>query len=199
MGFVERDFIEAPSQLFEEWARDPATLQEFAAKPDGTPAPPELLARLKSSEGLGRAAAWSFQAGLSAAALGFHDRDPEGLDLDALFLAMMDPFLPLTMPRDTHLHASWGHLVGYTACYYTYAWSAVVARDFLSLFLARGSLTDPELAGRYAERILEPGGSRPAAELVRDFLGREMSHAAFEAWILDDPYRRRAAAVPRPA
>jgi thimet oligopeptidase len=197
MGFVERDFIEAPSQLFEEWARDPATLREFAAMPDGTPVPPELLDRLKASEGLGRAAGWSFQAGLSAAALGFHERDPTGVDLDALFLTVMDQFMPVTMPRDTHLHASWGHLVGYSACYYTYAWSAVVARDFLSLFLARGSLTDPELAGRYAAKILAPGGSRPAAELVREFLGREMTPAAFQAWILDDPYRRREAAAQR--
>ncbi len=193
MGFVERDFIEAPSQLFEEWARDPATLRQFAATPDGTPVPMELLERLKASEGLGRAGGWSFQAGLSAASLGFHDRDPEGLDLDDLFASIMASYLPVTMPRDLHLHAAWGHLIGYSACYYTYAWSAVVARDFLSVFLARGSLTDPELAERYASKILAPGGSRPAADLVRDFLGREMSPAAFRQWILDDPYRRRSA------
>lgn len=196
MGFVERDFIEAPSQLFEEWARDPATLRQFAAKADGTPVPPELLERLKASEGLGRAGGWSFQAGLSAASLGFHDRDPTGVDLDGLFHAIMSSYLPVAMPKEFHLHAAWGHLIGYSACYYTYAWSAVVARDFLSLFLARGSLTDPELAARYAERILAPGGSRPAEELVRDFLGREMSHDAFRQWILDDPYRRRAGAAP---
>ncbi len=196
MGFVERDFIEAPSQLFEEWARDPPTLRQFAAKPDGTPVPMALLERLKASEGLGRAGGWSFQAGLSAASLGFHDRDTTGVDLDDLFHSIMASYMPVTMPRDTHLHAAWGHLVGYSACYYTYAWSAVVARDFLSLFLARGSLTDPELAGRYAAKILAPGGSRPAADLVRDFLGREMTHAAFERWILDDPYRRRATAAP---
>jgi thimet oligopeptidase len=196
MGFVERDFIEAPSQLFEEWARDPATLKEFAAKADGTPAPDELLQRLKDSAGLGRAGGWAFQAGLSSASLGFHDRDPDGVDLDGLFHTIMASYMPVEMPRDTHLPASWGHLIGYSACYYTYAWSAVVARDFLSLFLARGSLTDPELAGRYAAKILAPGGTRPAAELVRDFLGREMSPVAFQQWILDDPYRRREAGRP---
>jgi thimet oligopeptidase len=195
MHFVERDFIEAPSQLFEEWARDPATLRQFAAKPDGTPVPIELVERLKASEGLGRAGGWSFQAGLSAASLGLHDRDPQSLDIDELFHTVMATYLPVQLPRDTHLPAAWGHLIGYSACYYTYAWSAVVARDFLSLFLARGSLTDPELAERYASKILAPGGSRPAADLARDFLGREMSAAAFQRWILDDPYQRRAAAA----
>jgi thimet oligopeptidase len=65
--------------------------------------------------------------------------------------------------------------------YYTYLWSLVIAKDLFAAFdgdvMARG----PAL--RYREAVLEPGGARDAAELVREFLGREYSAAAFERWL----------------
>jgi len=80
-----------------------------------------------------------------------------------------------------HLYASFGHLNGYGSCYYTYAWSLVIARDLLSAF--GGDLLDHEVATRYRQRILEPGGSEDAAELVEDFLGRPYSFDAYRAWL----------------
>jgi len=188
-GFIEWDFVEAPSQLFEEWARDPEVLETFARRPDSDePIPRELLDRLKAAEGLGRAAMWQFQTALAAASLGYYDRDPSTLDPETAFGRMTSPYLTVPRPAGTHLEAAWGHLMGYSACYYTYAWSLVIARDFLGSFLAKGSLVDPELAARYAETILAPGSSRPAHELVEAFLGRPFDYASFERWILTDPY-----------
>jgi thimet oligopeptidase len=192
-GFIEWDFVEAPSQLFEEWARDPEVLASFARRPDnGEPIPRELLERLKASEGLARAPGWQFQTALAAAALGFYDRDPATLDPEHAFQSMTDRYLTIPRPRGTHLEAAWGHLMGYSACYYTYAWSLVIARDFLGRFLEKGSLVDPELAARYAETILAPGSRRPATELVESFLGRPFDYRAFETWILSDPLDRRS-------
>ncbi len=188
-GFIEWDFVEAPSQLFEEWARDPDVLATFARRPEtGEPIPREMLDRMRAAEGLGRAASWQFQIALSAASLGYYDCDPSTLDRETAFDAMASHYLPVPRPAGTHLEASWGHLMGYASCYYTYAWSLVIARDFLSLFLAKGSLVDPELAKRYVEKILTPGSSRPATELVQEFLGRPFDYAAFEKWVVADPY-----------
>ncbi|MFM9597173.1 M3 family metallopeptidase, partial [Streptomyces scabiei] len=77
---------------------------------------------------------------------------------------------PVQPVAGAHTYAGFGHLTGYGACYYTYQWSLVIARDLLSGF--EGGLMDPEAAARYRREILEPGGSRDAAALVEGFLGR---------------------------
>jgi len=184
-GFVEWDFIEAPSQLFEEWARDPATLARFARNPDtGEVIPAALVARLKESEALGRAASFLRQVALATLSFELHQRDPHGLDGSRLFREVWEQRTRGTLNPDYHPITSFGHLTGYSAIYYTYLWSAVIARDLLTPFEAKGSLTDRATAERYATEVLAPGGSRPAAELVRRFLGREYTFDAFERWVL---------------
>ena len=181
---LEWDFVEAPSLLFEEWARDPATLARFARDPDtGATIPAELLQRLEAAEAFGRPAFWMRQVALAAISFVLYDGDPTGVDTSATYRRIWDEHLPTPLPDAYHPQAAWGHLTGYSACYYTYAWSLVIARDLLSPFRERGNLTDAALARRYAAEILAPGGSRPAAESVRSFLGRPFDFRAFEAWI----------------
>jgi thimet oligopeptidase len=188
MGFIEWDFIETPSELFEEWASDPATVRAFARDPDtGRGLPEEVLARLHDAESVGRATRLLRQVACAAISLELYDRDPSGLDVDRLFREVFDRYFPIPLPTPGHWQDSWGHLTGYSAMYYTYTWSNVLARDVLTPFLERGTLTDPEIAGRYAEKLLAPGGLRPAAALLRDYLGREHSMAAFERWLAASP------------
>ena len=187
MGFVEWDFIEAPSQLFEEWARDPATLARFAKDPDtGETIPSDLIARLKKSEAVGRAFAVLRQVFLASLSLEIYSRDPNGLDPSRLFQEVYEKRMGVPYNPDYHWIASFGHLTGYSAIYYTYLWSAVIARDLLTPFEAKGSLTDRATAERYAREVLTPGGSRPAAELVRRFLGRDYTFDAYQRWVLAD-------------
>jgi thimet oligopeptidase len=80
-----------------------------------------------------------------------------------------------------HSYAGFGHLTGYGACYYTYQWSLVIARDLLSGF--GEGLMDPEAARRYRTEVLERGGSRDARELVEAFLGRASSFDAYQEWL----------------
>ncbi len=181
---LEMDFVEAPSLLFEEWARDPATLGRFARDPDtGAKIPAEILRRLEASEAFGRASFWMRQVALSAIAFDYYNRDPAGLDTTRLYEERWRAHRGHPYPAGTHPEASWGHLVGYSACYYTYVWSLTIARDLLSPFRAKGSLTDPVLAQRYAREILAAGGRRPAAESVEAFLGRPSNLEAFGAWV----------------
>jgi len=82
----------------------------------------------------------------------------------------------------THFHASFGHLEGYSALYYTYMWSLVIAKDLFSAF-SPTDLMAPATARRYRDSILAAGGSAPAGELVQRFLGRPFGFDAFEAWL----------------
>jgi thimet oligopeptidase len=195
---MEWDFIEAPSQLFEEWARDPATLSRFARNPEtGEPIPADLVRRLAAAEAMGRAARLLRQLALSRISLELYRKDPARIDPAALYQEVWDTVYPMAWRSEYHAVTAWGHLTGYSACYYTYLWSAVIARDLLSPFAGKGSLTDLATAERYAAEILVPGSARPAAELVRRFLGREFSFDAYERWALEGSHPA-AAVTPNP-
>ena len=82
----------------------------------------------------------------------------------------------------THDWASFGHLTDYSSNYYTYQWSLSICRDLFTAF-DTDDLLDPAPARRYRERILAPGGTKPAAQLCEDFLGRPYSTAAYQEWL----------------
>jgi thimet oligopeptidase len=118
----------------------------------------------------------------AATSLRLHDRDPRGLDTTALCAEQQERYTPFRHVPGTWFHESFGHLDGYSAIYYTYMWSLVIAKDLFELFRREG-LLDPVMARRYRRSVLEPGGGRPAAALVEDFLGRPVSFEAFSAWL----------------
>ncbi len=107
---------------------------------------------------------------------------PAGLDSNGTFRTVYDRYFSDPLDPEYHPTAAWGHLTGYSAFYYTYVWSLVIARDLLTPFRAKGTLTDPEAAARYAREILTPGSTRPATQLVRAYLGRDFDFRAFEEW-----------------
>jgi len=118
----------------------------------------------------------------AATSLRLHDRDPSGLDTTALSAQMQERYTPFRHVEGTYFHESFGHLEGYSAIYYTYLWSLVIAKDLFGVFRREG-LLDPRPAVRYRRAILEPGGGAPAAKLVQEFLGREASFDAFADWL----------------
>ncbi|HEV2166060.1 MAG TPA: M3 family metallopeptidase [Thermoplasmata archaeon] len=187
-SLIEWDFVEAPSQLFEEWAKDPSTLGRFARNPEnGEPIPVDLLERLKASEAFGRPSRWVRQVALSEASLRLYSVDPRGSDPSRVLREAFDRHAPVPLDASYHPEAAWGHLTGYSAFYYTYVWSVVIARDLLRPFEEKGTLSDPETARRYAHEILSAGSERPAAELVRAYLGRDFNFEAFENWVRATP------------
>jgi thimet oligopeptidase len=94
-------------------------------------------------------------------------------------------YTPFAYVPDTYMYLAFGHLTDYSAIYYTYMWSEVIAKDLFSVFQAKG-LTNPEVALQYRQKILQPGGSRDAADMVKDFLGRPYSFEAFKNWLNGD-------------
>ena len=71
-------------------------------------------------------------------------------------------YSPFPYVEGTHFFASFGHLNGYSAMYYTYLWSLVIAKDLLGEFQRHG-LLDDATARRYRDTVLVPGGSKDAA------------------------------------
>lgn len=177
---TEWDFVEAPSQMLEEWAWDADILASFATDEDGTAIPADLVARMREGKDFGRGNHVATQMYYAALSYWFY-ADPHD-DIDAQREALRDRYFLLADLPDTHFHTSFGHLAGYSSGYYTYMWSLVIAKDLLSAF-DPADLMDPAVARRYRDRVLAPGGSRDAADLVADFLGRPYSNEAFAAWL----------------
>jgi thimet oligopeptidase len=178
-----RDFVEAPSQMLEEWVWDPEVLARFGRHVEtGAPIPPELVRRMKAADEYGKGLMVRQQMFYAATSLELHRRPAEDLDTTALVAELQERYTPFRHVPGTYFHESFGHLDGYSAIYYTYMWSLVIAKDLFGPFRAAG-LLDPGPARRYRKAVLEPGGSKPAGELVRDFLGRPQTFEAYEAWL----------------
>jgi thimet oligopeptidase len=118
----------------------------------------------------------------AALSLAVHTADPASLDLVALVRELQGRYGCFPYVEGTWLHCNFGHLNGYSAQYYTYMWSLVIAKDLFSEFQRRG-LDDPTTARRYRDHILAPGGSADASALILSFLARPYSFASFEHWL----------------
>ncbi len=178
----ERDFIEVPSQIYEEWAWDARVLGQFATHhQSGEPLPAELVRALRDAEEYGKALGVLRQMALARISLDFHDRDPAGLDTTAAVAEIQARVTPFRQLEDTHFQAGFGHLNGYSATYFTYMWSLVIAKDLFGAFA--GDLLDGASARSFREQVLAPGGAQDAAEMVRDFIGRDYAFDAWEEWL----------------
>ncbi len=179
---TEWDFVEVPSQLYEEWARDVAVLQSFARHhATGEPIPSALVERMRQAAEYGKGINTRIQMFYAGLSLEYYSRDPAGLDTTDVIRQQKPRYVPFPHEEGTTLQTGFGHLEGYTALYYTYMWSLVLAKDLLSGFGA--DLMDTTVARRYRHCVLEPGGSKDAELLVSDFLGRPFDFRAFEAWL----------------
>jgi thimet oligopeptidase len=186
-GFnVEGDFVESPSQMLEEMFHDPTILQSFGKHyKTGETLPTELIAKMNASSAFGRAHWLQAQLLYSTYSLQVHDMAPASVDFDGLWKQDSERFMPYTQVEGAHFYASFTHLTGYASNYYTYLLDKVIAIDFFSQF-DKSNLLDGPTAMRYRHAVLEPGASKPAAELVKDFLGRPQSMDALKSWMNEE-------------
>jgi thimet oligopeptidase len=179
---TQRDFVEAPSQMLEEWCWDAKVLQTFAKNEKGETIPTELVQKMRKADAFGRALGVSTQAFYSAVSLSIYNRPPSQVNTDAIVASLEPQFSPIPTMPDTHMQTAFGHLDGYSAYYYTYMWSLVIAKDMFSRF-NHDNLLDPTVAKRYRDMVLAPGGSKPAKALVHEFLERDYDFKAFDEWL----------------
>lgn len=182
---TQRDFVEAPSQMLEEWVWDATTLKSFARNDRNETIPDDLVEKMNSARNFGKGLTARHQMFYAALSLNYYNRDPRELDLDRLMIDLQNRYSPFPYVEDTYLYAGFGHLDNYSAIYYTYMWSQVIAADMFSEFEREG-LHNRALSARYRKTVLAPGASRPAAQLVEDFLGRPFNFDAFGRSLRDE-------------
>jgi len=182
---TELDFVEAPSQMLEEWVWNAETLQLLAKNAAGEPIPPEMVEKMAAAKEFGSGLWTRHQMFYAATSISIYDQDPRDLDLAKTMNDLQDKYSLFKHVPDTHMYANFGHLYGYSAMYCTYMWSLVIAKDLFSRFEAEGMM-NPTTAGDYRKAILSAGGAKDAAELVRDFLGRPYSVKPFADWLNGD-------------
>ncbi|MEH6695428.1 MAG: M3 family metallopeptidase [Hyphomonas sp.] len=179
MANLEWDFIEAPSQMLENWIWDYDTLAKFAVNADGETIPRELVARMNAARDFGTGLGTLRQLIFAGVSLNYYNRPPDEVDFDETWNERQSALSPFEALPDVHRYASFGHLDGYSAIYYTYQWSLAISTDMFTEFEKNG-LRDPDTAARYRDNVLASGSSKPAAELVHDFLGRDWTPEAYE-------------------
>ncbi len=179
---MEADFVEAPSQMLEEWLRSPQVLATFARDPSGKPIPAELVLRMNRAAAYGRASDTSQQNAYTALSYEIYDAKPQDVDVDAIADRDTVKYTPYKPLPGTHMYASFGHLAGYSSAYYTYMWDKVIALDFFGQFDSK-NLLGGDAPMRYRRTVLEPGGSVSANDLVKNFLGRPQSMEAMQRWL----------------
>jgi thimet oligopeptidase len=184
---TEHDFVEAPSQMLEEWTRDATTLATFARHHEtNEPIPATMVAQMNRANEFGKGLQVRRQMVYAKTSLSCYDRAPAEVNTDQIIKSLTEKYQPFPFVEGTHFQCSFGHLDGYSAVYYTYMWSLVIAKDLFSKF-DRTNLLDPKTAVRYRDTVLVPGGSAPADKLVADFLGRPFNNQAWQTWLNEEP------------
>jgi thimet oligopeptidase len=180
---VPRDFVEAPSQMLENWVWDKTVLDRFAAdyRNPSKKIPRDILARLKEAKLATVGTFYRRQLSFALLDLALHTELKDGAAADAVKISndiLSDVFLPV--PADTAFVAYFGHLMGYDAGYYGYAWADAIAADMATVFekSPRGYF-DAKAGRRLRDEIYAPGDSRDVTVSIEKFLGRKQSLEPF--------------------
>ena len=176
---VPRDFVEAPSQMLENWVWDKKVLDSFAAdyRDPSKKIPADILARLKEARLATEATFYRRQLSFGLMDLRLHSQIHDSNAAEALPLSnqVLDQvFLP-RIPG-TAFVAYFGHLMGYDAGYYGYAWADAIAADMATVFeKAPQGYFDKTAGQRLRKDIYEVGDSRDVNISIEKFLGRKRS------------------------
>lgn len=180
---VPRDFVEAPSQMLENWVWDKKVLDSFAAdyRDPTKKIPADILAKLKEARLATEGTRYRRQLSFSLMDMALHTQIHDSNAAEALPLSnkvLSEVFLPT--PPDTASVAYFGHLMGYDAGYYGYAWADAIAADMATVFeKSPNGYFDSAAGRRLRDEIYAPGDSRDVTVSIEKFLGRKRSLEPF--------------------
>ena len=179
---TKNDFVEAMSQIFENWIHDYDIVSSFAKNyKTGEVLPKELFENMQRAKNVGSGLSVQRQVRNALYDMTIYDKyDPKHpintdqlwKDLDAK-LGVMDYYIP-----GTHPQASWIHINSHPVYYYGYLWSDVYAQDMFTVFKEHG-LLDTKTGVRYRNLILANGAQRDIDAAVEDFIGRPSNNKAY--------------------
>ena len=180
---VRGDFVEAPSQMLENWMWQPSILKIVSSNvKTGAPLPDGLIAKMVALEHVTDGLDYTGQAFFAQYDMTLHSSGPT-VDATALWRKLQSEMTVGHTIPGTYPEAAFGHLMsGYDAGYYGYLWSKVFAQDMFTVFQRYG-LESPIAGMRYREDILEPGAVYEPDLLLERFLGRPVSYDAFYKYL----------------
>jgi thimet oligopeptidase len=177
---VARDFVEAPSQMLENWVWEPVVLDKISGhyKDHSKKLPKDLLKKM--------IAARDFQQGrfyIRQLTFGLYDleihTEPGKIDVTKAYDDIYRRLTGIEQVKNSHFPATFGHMMGgYDGGYYGYLWSKVYAQDMYTVFQDKGVLSS-KAGARYRDDILAPGDIEEPDQLLKKFLGREPNNKAF--------------------
>ncbi|PIK41798.1 putative thimet oligopeptidase-like [Apostichopus japonicus] len=176
---VERDFVEAPSQMLENWCWQSESLSRMSGHyKDGSQIPDEMVQKLVKAK---NANAGVFN--LRQILLGTFDQvihTSEKADTYSIYRKLSDEILGIPATEGTNMCATFAHLAdGYDAQYYGYLWSEVYSCDMFHSRFKKEGIMSSDVGRDYRKFILEPGGSMDAMDMLKNFLGRDPTQEAF--------------------
>jgi Zn-dependent oligopeptidase len=180
---TSRDFVEIPSQLFEQWLLDKNILKMVSGHyKTGESLPDEDIASIQQSEKFGNGLQMQRQTALSR--MSFDVYTNSSMPAEIAKLQAFNNIISLTkIPSYDHFECSFGHLAGYFASYYSYQWSLVRALDIFDYIKEVDGLLDEKIGKRLRSCILAKGSSEEYVDMIENFLGRPLSLNAFEKHI----------------
>lgn len=188
-GFnVPLDFVEAPSQMLENWVWDKAVLDTFAAdyRDPSKKIPAEAIASLVAARQATEGYATRRQLSIGLLDLNLHTLSEDAAWQADVVKIVNDTTarIAVAQPQDTFWAAYIGHLAGYDAGYYGYLWAKVMAIDMASVFKqAPGGFLDEKVGRRLRDEVYGMGNTRDVGDSVEVFLGRPRSVQPFLEYV----------------
>jgi len=180
---VPGDFVEAPSQMLQNWVWDKKVLDTFAAdyRDPSKKIPAEIIKKMNDAKLANAGVLYRRQFAFASLDLALHNQHPEDDSYDCVAISNLileKVFLPID-PSTTFV-TYFGHLNGYDAGYYGYAWADAIAADMATVFeKAKDGYLDKQAGMKLRREIYEPGDSRDVNVSIEKFLGRKQSIQPF--------------------
>src|SRR5881227_1625028 len=180
---VPGDFVEAPSQMLQNWVWDKRVLDTFAAdyRDPSKKIPAEIVKKLNDAKLANAGVFYRRQFAFASLDLELHNQHAEDMPFDCV--AISNPILEkvfLPIDPSTTFVSYFGHLNGYDAGYYGYAWADAIAADMATVFeKAKDGYLDKQAGMKLRREIYEPGDSRDVTVSIEKFLGRKQSIQPF--------------------
>jgi thimet oligopeptidase len=197
---VPGDFVEAPSQMLQNWVWDKKVLDMFAAdyRNPSKRIPAEIIKKMNDAKLANAGVFYRRQFAFASLDLALHNQHPEDTPYDCV--AISNPILEkvfLPIDPSTTFVSYFGHLNGYDAGYYGYAWADAIAADMATVFeKAKDGYLDKQAGMKLRREIYEPGDSRDVTVSIEKFLGRKQSIQPFLKKIGAVPQKKEAPVGP---
>lgn len=175
---VETDYVEIPSQMKEQWVWEPMIIKRISGHYiTGDKLSDKKIEKLIQTKYIGKSWEWSRITGMSMVDQMIQRRTKLNKEeMRYLMNDIMEEYMP---GKRMETFTTWTHMNGYDARYYSYLWTMIVACDLYSRFKDQPMEKQMELGMEYRRKIMEPGGTKEGKEMIRDFMGRDISIKSF--------------------